>query len=113
KALNLLQENGYIQKMKGKGSVVIYNPSMNLTVSHLTSFKEVQEQQEKIYTTHVYSLEKYPANEFPNVQKSLNLEDETLIWQLIRQRLHEDKTHIIDTDYFMYDMMPGLTDEIA
>lgn len=113
KALNLLQENGYIQKMKGKGSVIIYSPSMNLTFSHLTSFKEVQEQQEKIYTTHVYSLEKFRANEFPNVQESLNLNDETLIWQLIRQRLHEDKTHIIDTDYFMYDMMPGLTEEIA
>lgn len=113
KALNLLQENGYIQKMKGKGSVIIYNPSMHLTVSHLTSFKEVQEQQEKIYNTKVYSLEKLPAKECPNVQEALNLNDETLIWQLIRQRLYEEKTHIIDTDYFMYDMMPGLTEEIA
>lgn len=113
KALNLLQENGYIQKMKGKGSVIIYNPSMNLTVSHLTSFKEVQEQQEKIYDTKVYSLEKRPAKDCPPVQEALDLDDETLVWELIRQRLHEDRTHIIDTDYFMYDMMPGLTEEIA
>lgn len=113
KALNLLQENGYIQKMKGKGSVIIYNPSMNLTVSHLTSFKEVQKLQEKIYDTKVYRLEKRPAKDCPPVQEALDLNDETLVWELIRQRLYEDKTHIIDTDYFMYDMMPGLNEEIA
>lgn len=113
KALSLLQENGYIQKMKGKGSVVIYNPSMNLTVSHLTSFKEVQAQQTKDYTTQVYSLDKITAGEVPHVQGALDLEGETLLWQLIRQRKYEGKTHIVDMDYFIHDMMPGLTEEIA
>lgn len=113
KALSLLQENGYIQKMKGKGSVVIYNPSMDLTVSHLTSFKEVQAQQTRTYTTIVHSLGTIEAGEVPHVQGALELEGRTLLWQLIRQRKYEGKTHIVDMDYFIHDMMPGLTEEIA
>ncbi len=113
KALSLLQENGYIQKMKGKGSVVIYNPSMDLTVSHLTSFKEVQAQLAKVYTTRVYSLEKIEAGEVPHVRGALELDEGTLLWQLIRQRQYEGKTHIVDTDFFIHEMMPGLDTEIA
>lgn len=113
KALNLLQENGYIQKMKGKGSVIIYNPSMDFTVSQLTSFKEIQQLKTKAYETEVIHLEKHHAEEFPKVQNELDLEPETFVWKLIRQRIHEGRTHIIDTDYFLYDMMPGLNERIA
>lgn len=43
KALNLLSQNGYIQKVRGKGSVVIDITKMNLPVSGLVSFKELAE----------------------------------------------------------------------
>ncbi|MCG1010623.1 trehalose operon repressor [Salinicoccus sp. ID82-1] len=113
KALNLLQENGYIQKMKGKGSVVIYNPSMDFTVSHLTSFKEIQQLKTKQYTTKVVELVQYPAAEFPKVLEALKLEADDRVWRLIRQRQFEGKTHIVDTDYFIVEMMPGLNTRIA
>ncbi|WP_411843024.1 trehalose operon repressor [Salinicoccus sp. HZC-1] len=113
KALNLLQENGYIQKMKGKGSVVIYNPSMDFTVSHLTSFKEIQQLKTKKYSTAVVELEQYPAERFPKVMVALNLNPEDKIWQLVRQRRYSGTTHIVDTDYFIVDMIPGLNTKIA
>lgn len=113
KALNLLQENGFIQKMKGKGSVVIYNPSMDFTVSHLTSFKEIQQLKTKQYSTAVVELKRYPAEQFPKVMVALDLAPEDKVWQLIRQRKYEGKTHIVDMDYFTVDMMPGLSIQVA
>mgnify|MGYP005831242027 FL=1 len=113
KALNLLQENGYIQKMKGKGSVVIYNPSMDFTVSHLTSFKEIQQLKTTQYSTNVVELTQYSAEEFPRVMEALKLEPEEKVWRLIRQRRFEDRTHIVDIDYFIVEMMPGLNEKIA
>ncbi|MED4797692.1 GntR family transcriptional regulator, partial [Priestia megaterium] len=41
KALNLLSQNGYIQKMKGKGSFVLDVSRFDFPVSGLVSFKEV------------------------------------------------------------------------
>ncbi len=113
KALDLLQENGYIQKMKGKGSVIIYNPSMDFTVSHLTSFKEIQQLKTKSYETKVIELEKYDAEEFPNVMEKLKIEPEERIWRLVRQRIFSGMTQIVDTDFFIVDMMPGLNKKVA
>ncbi|EPS54521.1 trehalose operon repressor, partial [Clostridium botulinum Af84] len=41
KALNLLESNGYIQKVKGKGSFVLDINKFDFPVSGLTSFKEL------------------------------------------------------------------------
>lgn len=113
KALNLLRENGYIQKVKGKGSVVIFNPAMDFTVSHLTSFKEIQSLKTTQYSTNVVELEQHLAQDFPKVMEALKLKSVEKVWRLIRERKFNGRTHIVDTDFFMVDMMPGLTEEIA
>src|SRR3954453_19781633 len=41
KALNLLSQNGYIQKVRGKGSIVIDISKFDFPVSGLVSFKEL------------------------------------------------------------------------
>ncbi len=43
KALNMLAQNGYIQKIKGKGSVILDREKMRFPVSGLISFKELSE----------------------------------------------------------------------
>ena len=43
KALNLLAQNGFIQKIRGKGSIVLDMQKMSLPFSGLVSFKEVAE----------------------------------------------------------------------
>jgi GntR family trehalose operon transcriptional repressor len=113
KALNVLQENGFIQKVKGKGSIVIYNNTMDFTVSHLTSFKEVQQIKSVEYYTKIVELDVYRAGDFPKVQEALDINEDKKIWKLIRQRIYHDKTYIIDTDFFLYELMPGLNREIA
>ena len=42
KSLNLLLQNGYIQKNKGKGSLVLDMDRIAFPVSGVTSFKELQ-----------------------------------------------------------------------
>ncbi|MEJ7165324.1 GntR family transcriptional regulator, partial [Staphylococcus capitis] len=44
KALELLANDGMIQKIRGKGSVVIYQGITEFPFSELISFKEVQNQ---------------------------------------------------------------------
>ena len=41
KALNLLAQEGYIQKIRGKGSIVIKNTKLDFPVSGLVSFHEL------------------------------------------------------------------------
>ncbi|TDM10469.1 trehalose operon repressor [Macrococcus lamae] len=113
KALSLLQTNGFIQKLKGKGSVVIYNESMNFPVSQLISFEEIKESLNMDYITRVESFEKVFAYEHPRVMTALNLTEQTELFRVVRTRRKGDKVNIIDTDYFLVDLMPVLTKEIA
>ena len=41
KSLNILEQNGYIQKTKGKGSFVLDINKFNFPVSGVVSFKEI------------------------------------------------------------------------
>ncbi|BAH18643.1 trehalose operon repressor [Macrococcoides caseolyticum] len=113
KALSLLQTNGYIQKLKGKGSIVIYNQAMNFPVSQLISFEEIKHSLNMDYNTVVESFETVRAADHKSVQEALNLGDDTELYRVVRSRREKDRVNIIDTDYFIKSMMPGLDEEIA
>src|ERR687891_506698 len=60
KALNLLSQNGFIQKIRGKGSIVIDVQKMSFPISGLVSFKEVSKNfnMETVTTVHDFGLVK-------------------------------------------------------
>ncbi len=113
KALSLLQTNGFIQKLKGKGSVVIYNESMNFPVSQLISFEEIKESLNMDYVTHVESFDKVHASDYPAVMTALKISGNTELFKVVRTRRKGETVNIIDTDYFLVELMPTLTKEIA
>lgn len=113
KALSLLQSNGYIQKLKGKGSVVIFNEANHFPVSQLISFKEIQESLNLHYETIVERFEVVSAKDFPHVQQALKLGDYEKLWKVVRCRVENGKTAIVDTDYFIQSLMPALSEEVA
>ena len=113
KALSLLQTNGYIQKLKGKGSIVIYNQAMNFPVSQLISFEEIKHSLNMDYNTVVESFETVRAADHKSVQEALNLGDDTELYRVVRSRRDKERVNIIDTDYFIKSMMPALNEEIA
>lgn len=113
KALSLLQTNGFIQKLKGKGSVVIYSDSMNFPISQLISFQEINSSLNMNYHTKVESFERIKAESAPQAMEQMNLTPETELFKVVRTRRKGEKVNIIDTDYFLAELMPALSEEIA
>ena len=111
KALNLLEQNGYIQKIKGKGSFVLDSNKVNFPVSGLTSFKELAQKMVVASDTSVKEVGKIPANSF--MQTQLDLSDQDEVWQVIRVRKIDGSNIIMDKDFFAAKYVPHLTKEIC
>lgn len=113
KALNLLQEKGYIQKLRGKGSVVIYEDVIQFPISEMVSFQEINKRLGLDYETKVELLEVIDAKDVPVVQHALELRDQDKLWHVIRTRTKDDAVRIMDEDYFICQIIPQLTKEVA
>lgn len=113
KALNLLVRDGMIQKIRGKGSVVIYQGLTEFPFTDLTSFREVQQGLGLQHETEVKVLERISAGDVPRVKEALNVTQSTVLWHVIRTRKINDKVKIIDEDYLIEAIVPGLTLDIV
>lgn len=99
KALNLLSQNGYIQKMKGKGSFVLDVSRFDFPVSGLVSFKEVAEKLGHTSTTIVKEFELIKADQDLCTQLGATKKD--LIWKVVRAREIDGEKIILDKDFFI------------
>lgn len=111
KGLNLLAQNGYINKVKGKGSFVLDTGKLKFPVSGLVSYKELSERIGKKSRTLVYVTECVPAGD--NIAKELHIRSDQPVWKVIRAREIEDERIILDIDYLLADIVPNLTKEIT
>lgn len=110
KSLNLLLQNGYIQKNKGKGSLVLDMDRIAFPVSGVTSFKELQKTLNRDVETIVnVFLEENPSDEL----KDALYMNEGLIYHVERIRKIDGECVIIDVDYLKKDIVNGLTIEHA
>lgn len=110
KALNLLLQNGYIQKEKGKGSLVLDIDKISFPISGLMSFKELKETMSEKVVTHVQRFLKYPVTS--RMKKELYM-DEGDIYEIVRIREIDGEKVILDTDYLNAQVIPDLTREHA
>ncbi|MCS4487352.1 trehalose operon repressor [Staphylococcus americanisciuri] len=111
KSLNMLVSEGMIQKIRGKGSIVIYQGLTDFPFADLVSFKEVQQQRGKAHETQLQVFEKVVARDVPIVRKALDITADTSLWHIIRYRKIEGIAKIIDEDYLIYDLFPDLTEQ--
>ncbi|MGR9546053.1 trehalose operon repressor [Priestia megaterium] len=111
KALNLLSQNGYIQKMKGKGSFVLDVSRFDFPVSGLVSFKEVAEKLGHTSTTIVKEFELVKADQDLCTQLGATKKD--LIWKVVRARQIDGEKIILDKDFFHKKYVPHLTKDIC
>jgi len=111
KALNLLSQNGFIQKIKGKGSVVIDVQKMSFPISGLVSFKEVSKNlnRETVTTVHDFGLIK-PE---PFIKQQLHASSKDEVWKVVRSRTINGERIILDKDYFLKKFVPTLTKQIC
>lgn len=113
KSLQLLQNDAYIQKIHGKGSIIIYDPSLNFELANLTSFQEINHGLSRPYQTVVVLVEKIKAKDYPQVKSALQLRDFDPIIRVIRLRQKGGQVDIVDIDFFNPQLIPGLTPEVA
>ncbi|MDY4022215.1 trehalose operon repressor [Staphylococcus borealis] len=113
KALDLLANDGMIQKIRGKGSIVIDQGVTEFPFSELISFKEVQEELGLKHETEVLINERIKANSVPYVKTQLNLKGDEELIHVVRTRSINHRVKILDEDYFLASIVPGITNSVA
>ncbi|MCQ4085374.1 trehalose operon repressor [Saccharibacillus sp. JS10] len=111
KALHLLSQNGYIHKIRGKGSYVLDMNRMEFPISGLVSFKELSKRLHRSARTIVHETVKMRCPQ--NVARQLQVTEQEEVWKVVRAREIEGEKVILDKDYFLASIVPSLTPEIA
>lgn len=112
KALNLLAQNGYIQKVRGKGSIVIDINKFDFPVSGLVSFKELAEKMQEKSRTIVNELS-FIIKPDAFLKQQLQLSGKDQVWKIVRTREIGGKKIILDKDYLSANYVPSITEEIC
>lgn len=113
RALAGLVEDGYVQSVHGKGVQVIYQPvdKTTFTVGGIESFKETSRRNNLRPVTKVVRFETVIADEHLARISNFPLGSE-LLW-IERVRVMDGKALILDVNYFLKELVPGLTAGIA
>ncbi|MCA0172484.1 trehalose operon repressor [Bacillus sp. RAR_GA_16] len=111
KALNLLSQNGMIQKIKARGSVVLDLDRYEFPVSGLVSFKEISQKMNRTSRTIVHHLQKKLPDQW--IREQLELEEGKEVWHVIRAREIDGEKIILDRDFFTAKWVPELTKTIC
>lgn len=111
KSLNMLEQNGYIQKSKGKGSFVLDINKFNFPVSGVVSFKELSNKLGGKIETNVEELECINPNK--SILMGLELNNDDKVWKVIRSRSFEGEKVILDKDYIAEKFVQNINEEIC
>lgn len=106
KSLNLLEQNGYIQRGRGRASLVMPKQRYTFSLSEIASFQEVNKLSNAHAETEVVNLDiLQDSHKIKKIfQQSVNGE----VYELIRVRRMKDEAVILDKDYFVRDVVPRL-----
>ena len=106
KSLNLLEQNGYIQRGRGRASLVMPKQRYTFPLSEIASFQEVNKLSNAHAETEVVNLDiLQDSHKIKKIfQQSVNGE----VYELIRVRRMKDEAVILDKDYFVRAVVPRL-----
>ena len=105
KTLNILVQDGYIEKARGKVAVVIDKNKLSFPISEIRSFKELHIDVDN--RTYVENLEICKNEE--EIMEKLNLKKEEEYFKVIRIREIEGEKIIIDKDYIPRKFVPNIS----
>ena len=97
RALALLQEEGLIKKIRGQGSQVIKEETVNFPVSNLTSYQELVQELGLRSKTNVVSLDKIIIDKKTSLLTGFP--EFRMVWKVVRQRVVDDLVSVLDIDY--------------
>ncbi|AIC93756.1 MULTISPECIES: trehalose operon repressor [Shouchella] len=111
KALKQLSEHGYIQKIQGKGSVVLDVQRLDFPVSGVTSFQELNQKLGMNASTAVVAFNELKAT--AEQAHAFQLPEEENLLEIARVRMIDGERIILDKDWFPKALVPGLTADIC
>ena len=111
KSLTRLEQNGYIQKKKGKRALVLDINKFDFPVSGVVSFKEIADKLGPNSKTNVEELECINPRE--SIAEKLELKDGDKVWRIVRCRSIEGEKIILDKDYLAQKYVENITKEIC
>lgn len=113
RALSELTADGYVQPMHGKGVRNIFRPieQTAYTVGGIESFQESSQRNHKTPDTQVLQFTELTADS--KIAKRTGFEEGSALYYIQRLRSLDGKPLILDHNYFLKAMTPGLTPEIA
>lgn len=113
RALAGLIADGSVQAVHGKGVQVIYRPAEKaiFTVGGIESFRETVQRNRLHNVTRVACFESVTAD--AALARASGFAPGAELWHVERVRTLDGKALILDVNYFLKALMPGLTAEIA
>ncbi|WP_155963980.1 trehalose operon repressor [Streptococcus ruminantium] len=111
KALAILTEGGLIQKVQGRGSMVLKQEILNFPISGLTSYQELTDSLQLSTQTKVVHLDMITVDS--SLSSLTGFETYSKVWKVIRTRSIDGNVSVVDTDYLSVDVVPKLTVDVA
>ena len=106
KALGMLENQGYIQKARGKVATVSGRGAYSFPFEKIASFKELNAHLNRKTRTEVVNLE--ILSDGNRIMELFEDDEEQEIYDLLRVREIEGERVIIDHDYFRRSIVPNL-----
>lgn len=113
RAISGLVTDGYVQTLPGKGVRNIFQPveQTSFTIGGIESFKESALRNHKKATTQVLCFTELIAD--TKISKKTGFPEGASLYYLQRLHFLDDKPLILNHNYFLKDVVTGLTPEIA
>ncbi|OHX13320.1 trehalose operon repressor [Chromobacterium sphagni] len=111
KAVDMLQERGYVQKIHGKGVFVLKPGNIEFQLSGIVSFQEMNERMGRKVESQVVELAEVAAD--AALSKAMRLAEGAPLVKIKRVRNIDGENVILDINYFVAELIPGLTGDIA
>lgn len=111
RAVELLQERGYVQKMHGKGVFVLRPEHIEFRAGGIVSFREASERLGLPVHTHVVEMATFPAD--AATAALLDTTEGATVQRIKRVRNIDGENVILDINHIVVDIVPGITEAIA
>lgn len=112
KALSMLEAEGYIQKIKGKKSVVMEKKNLeNLPLTSIQTKQEINKIQNINIKTDLISL--YIVQGIEKLMKEFNVSENADFYKVVRINSLDDEVLSYSTSFFDRKIVPFLNEDIA
>lgn len=113
RAISALASEGYLQSMHGKGVLVIWQPPQQslFSLSGIESLQEAAKRNDMSYRTKVVHFAELTIDERLSKRTGFAVGEE--VYYIQRVRYFDDEAYILDHNYFLKSVLPGLTKKIA